>query len=118
MTPLIDVVFILLLFFMLSSTFVQTKHIELRTTAKAKQQQQVLASKILITSAHTVSVDGISYTISAERLSDHLTRLGRQGKSVSVYARKDVPVQAIVQLLDMSKQYGLDTLRLGESVPQ
>lgn len=116
MTPLIDVVFILLLFFMLSSTFVQTKYIGIRGAAQSSAQQDTQTRKILITAEDTVVISQISYAINSARLSQQLTRFSHARDAVSVYAKQDIPVRVIVQLLDLGKQHGIATLRLGKSV--
>lgn len=116
MTPLIDVVFILLLFFMLSSTFVQTKYIGIRGSAQSSAQQDTQTRKILITAEDTVVISHVSYAINSAGLSQQLTRFSHARDAVSVYAKQDIPVRVIVQLLDLGKQHGIATLRLGKSV--
>lgn len=118
-TPLIDVVFILLLFFMLSSTFNRAKQLEIRTAvanAGSSQQQDSKVQQILLMSEQTVSVNGVRYELSSQAFSDRLNSFSRDNDSVTVAAIESVKVQTLIHLIDQTSQAGIRNLDLGESV--
>ncbi len=118
-TPLIDVVFILLLFFMLSSTFNRAKQLEITTAAAStgsSQQQDSQIQKILLTSEQTVSVNGVRYTLASQAFTDLLSGFARDNNKVTLAALQSVKVQALIQLIDQTNQAGIRNLDLGESV--
>ena len=118
-TPLIDVVFILLLFFMLSSTFNRAKQLEITTAAAragSSQQQDSKVQKVLLTSEQTVSINGARYTLSSQAFSDLLNGFARDNNKVTLAAVQSVKVQALIQLIGQAHQAGIRNLDLGESV--
>jgi len=118
-TPLIDVIFILLFFFMLSSTFTQDKHVEINTAATNGQPQQVLTThKILLLSANELKVDGQVYQRSASELVAVLVGFIERDESVKLAALEHVSVQVLLNFIDQSNALGKIKLSLSESVSQ
>jgi len=116
MTPLIDVVFILLLFFMLSSTFNRTKQIEVKAAAAGKQQQSNQFNKMLLHSGDRVTVNNDSYLIESSEFVSLLNKLASAGDKVTLAATSQVKVQKIIQLLDQVRSAGIRNLSLSQSV--
>lgn len=97
MTSLIDVIFLLLLFFMLSSTFSRFAEVELAPAAGGAGQDATGSPVFLQLSAQAITVNG-----SAETL-DHLP--------TALSARKDISVQVLVNLRnDVTSQRLTDLL--------
>ena len=114
LTPLIDVVFILLLFFMLSSTFTQWRQLDLvvpgRGATSAVEQHQV----VLLSDDGRFSVDGIEFELRdpaalARQISQQTDDL------FVVSARSGLGTQAIIRLLDALKAAGARQLTLASA---
>lgn len=118
LTPLIDVVFILLLFFMLSSTFNRTKQLEIKasTTHKAYTVQDNTSVKILVKQDGLISIDGRIYQGGSPELTAELENVATDGSKVMLAAQAQVSVQRVIQMIDQTKQAGIVNLSLSESV--
>lgn len=116
MTPLIDVVFILLLFFMLSSTFIKTKQLEIKAAGASTQQAKSKVQKILLQVGSTVTIDGINYALQSDEFERKLGNFASAGDKVTVAAMGPVKVQNIIRLIDRARKAGISTLKLSKSV--
>ncbi len=116
LTPLIDVVFILLLFFMLSSSFIKLKQINLPAAAQATESPD----EVLVVTLHT---GGNSFTAAGQRygISDQtsLTQLVAQNPHAifALDVEKQVSTQAMLTLLDNFKQAGATNVSLTGVLP-
>lgn len=118
-TPLIDVIFILLFFFMLSSTFTQNKQIEIKTAAANGLPQPALTThKILLLDANELEVDGQVYQQSASELVALLRGFIERDESVKLAALEQVSVQILLSFIDQTNALGNINLSLSESVSQ
>lgn len=115
LTPLIDVVFILLIFFMLASSFMDWRSIDLKTAKLGGAGSASEGSMML-----KLRKDG-DVLVSGEpvSLADIGTRLkslaGRKTKpSLVVEAEKGVPLQRVVRLVDMAVAEGLTDVTLAD----
>ncbi|MEO9902083.1 biopolymer transporter ExbD [Nisaea sp.] len=114
LTPLIDVVFILLIFFMLASSFLDWRAIGLKTAKLGNVAGAASEGSVLV----KLRADG-DYLVSGERMSridlaDRLKTLaGRETKPrVVIEAETGVPVQAVVKTVDMAAESGLTDVTL------
>lgn len=114
LTPLIDVVFILLIFFMLASSFLDWRAIGLKTAKLGNAAGAGSEGSVLV----KLRADG-DYQVSGERMtladfSDRLKTLaGREPKPrIVVEAEKGVPVQAVVKTVDLAAEEGLTDVTL------
>lgn len=112
LTPLIDVVFILLIFFMLASSFLDWRAIELNAPAQAAAGTSVegallveVRSDSLRLSGETVSLDAL-----ASRISARLETAPDQ--RVLVRPASGVALQQAVAVLDRLKAVGVSELSL------
>ena len=112
LTPLIDVVFILLIFFMLASSFLDWRAIELNAPAQAAAGTSVegallveVRSDSLRLSGETVSLDAL-----ASRISARLETAPDQ--RVLVRPASGVALQQAVAVLDRLKAAGVSELSL------
>ncbi|MCU5783895.1 biopolymer transport protein ExbD [Alcanivorax balearicus MACL04] len=117
LTPLIDVVFLLLIFFMVSTTF--TRETQLSLTLPEAQgtppEQAPRAVEILVSSAG-------EYVINGEKLIDNsdaglrsaLLRLGQDKTEWPMLITADAyaSYQAVVTVMDVAGQLGFDKLSL------
>ncbi len=117
LTPLIDVVFILLLFFMLSSTFTQWRQLDLAvpgigtTTPPTQHQVQLLSD------SGRFRLDGIEFDLQdTAALTQHLSG---QGEDLFVIrADSGIATQAMIRLLDALKAAGARQLSLAQTQTQ
>ncbi len=105
LTPLIDVVFILLLFFMLSSSFLKWQQINL--SAPVENDDQVHDYKII----HLLSNDGAVQVDSKPYLFNNLQTITtfvtkNSGSDFVITAEPEIYTQTVVSLLDRLKTSG------------
>lgn len=117
LTPLIDVVFILLLFFMLTSSFQQWRAVELNTASASRQASQPSTVPPVYLRIHsnqiTLNDEPIAQTLLAERITALLTSDPRP--SIIVLPDAEVALQRVIMIFDQLKALGADTARLGLS---
>ncbi len=117
LTPIIDIVFLLLIFFMVSSTF---KKEELALLLTLPNAQSAVAQ---ITREHIsieLSVDTLAYQgkeVSFETLEHFLSRIGHQKDPINIRIDTKVTYGRLTQLLDMLNKYHLNNLALENEKP-
>lgn len=116
LTPLIDVVFILLLFFMLSSQFSRHQTVELAVLPNAVtlvQSQLPPPLQIQLSSNGAISVDGTPLP-SVDSLLVHPAVLAAIVDSVPIHmdADDDVSLQQLISASDRLSQAGASTVNL------
>ncbi len=112
LTPLIDVVFILLLFFLLSSTFVQWRELNVTVPGQVDDTKPQALLKIqLISSQGDIRVAGQLYA-SADAV--HLRQLVAENPDTvfAIDARDGLTAQAMIALADRLKQAGAKRVSL------
>ena len=117
LTPLIDVVFLLLIFFMVSTTFTKETHLEVdlpqASGDKSVSEEQVL--EILITDQGNYSVNGKPLVnTQAETLRRALKELSGDKRDMPLVITADAktPHQAVVTAMDVSGQLGFSKLSI------
>ena len=106
-SPLIDMVFILLIFFMVSTTFVKDMKLELeRPTASSATPASTEAIRLYIDNAGDTYLDGqpIRVWVIQSRLRDLLSGTGQQ--SVLVVTDDQVPAGRLVEVVDQARRAG------------
>lgn len=111
--PLIDVVFLLLVFFMLASSFIEPTAIDVsmpQSTGQPATADDPLVIDVNVSG--TVRLNGLSVTL--DQIGGEL--LGRVGaqldRPVTVRAEAEVPVQLLVSIMDRVRGSGLNNIRL------
>ncbi|MBN2524884.1 MAG: biopolymer transporter ExbD [Deltaproteobacteria bacterium] len=115
--PLIDVVFILLIFFMVSTTFVRNLEIEIeRPSAQSAQVADTRAIRVTLTRGGQVMVEG--QEISAWMVQDRVRAIALQHpeRPVLVTADENAPTGKLVNVVDQCrlagvKNVGVDVMR-------
>jgi len=119
LTPLIDVVFILLVFFMLASSFLDWRAIDLKTPAEARTASQDKTPVVIaISSGGELSLNGAP--VSRDGLTAAVQRALQGGSTKSVLVRPEpgVPVQTAVTVLDQVSRAGAPNVSLVRGAPR
>ena len=110
-TPLIDVVFLLLIFFMVSTTFERESEIEV-TLPEASIAEPVKDNKIIEV---TVNSEGIFFVNGQRVVNTQISTLkqamlkiaeGRDDPPIVINADKTAQVQSMVKVMDAARQLG------------
>ena len=112
LTPIVDVVFILLIFFMVSSSFNKKKNRLDITLPASEYGEKVNASKEL---KIELTESGLSFngkTMNFEGLNIELSTLKTSRIPVFSMINKDVRYERVINLFDLLKKYGLENIIL------
>jgi len=112
LTPIIDVVFLILIFFMVSSTFKKEELALLLTLPDANSAtQEIKKEDINIElSVDEVALKGKKVTF--EALDASFKEVSDKLKPINVRIDKDVTYERVVKLLDLLNKHGLNNLAL------
>lgn len=122
LTPLIDVVFLLLIFFMVSTTFTKETHltIDLPEASVGAEVVEQAAIDIVINSNGDYSVNGQALVNKqADTLSRALQSIsdGAQDIPVVITADANASHQSVVRAMDVAGRLGLSKLRITTQQP-
>ncbi|WP_420406050.1 ExbD/TolR family protein [Nisaea sp.] len=113
LTPLIDVVFILLVFFMLASSFLDWRAIGLQTAklgGAGRAAEGSMLVKLKADGGFLVSGENMDHAGFAERLA---ALAGRETKpKIVLESERGVPLQAVVDTIDQAAAQGLTEVTL------
>ena len=123
LTPLIDVVFLLLIFFMVSTTFDQQSRIkiDLPEASAAPTSQEDESLEILIDAQGRYFIgDQQVVNTTAKTLKSAISKAvgEREGLTVIIRADAETPHQAVITALDVTSQLGLTHISLATSKTQ
>ena len=110
MTPMLDIVFIMLIFFIVTASFTQETGLEL---SGQKNQNSIIDKKDIsmlvgIDSSGRIWIDGIAADIDAVKPT--IKRLSAQNQAVKVFIQVDAQTRTdlMMQVLDQSRAAGVD----------
>jgi len=108
LTPVMDVVFILVVFFMVVSTFSQTlvKPLKVTVPGAAAALPSPVEPRVLVLDAAGSALDGETVTDLAAALA------GDTSKPLSIVAENGASYQALVDALDAAQEAGIDDVRV------
>jgi len=117
LTPLIDVVFLLLIFFMVSTTFTKENHLSIDLPEASAEQQPVATNRleIIITASGGYSInDKTLVNNQLDTLKRGLVKAanGKKGLPVTITADANTPHQAVVRAMDAAGQTGFVNLSI------
>ncbi|MBL4797759.1 MAG: biopolymer transporter ExbD [Oleispira sp.] len=117
LTPLIDVVFLLLIFFMVSTTFTKENHLSIDLPEASAEMQPVAANRleIIITASGSYSInDKNLINNQLDTLKRGLVKAanGEKGLPVTITADANTPHQAVVRAMDAAGQTGFVNLSI------
>ena len=111
LTPLIDVVFILLLFFMLASNLAQWRAISV-STASSEKEMEITPLRIQLKTDGSLRLDGIHTNLETLLTQVGEAVLDQPSRPLIVQPDDTVSLQAIVSLLDSLRAAGGQKLSL------
>lgn len=118
LTPLIDVVFLLLIFFMVSTSFIKETHLTLNLPQAANANEQVQESsplEVIIDKNGFYRIDGRSLiNTDKQTLKSALINLSQNDLStpLTITADADSPYQAVVRLIDVAGGMGFTKINI------
>jgi biopolymer transport protein ExbD len=123
LTPLIDVVFILLIFFMVSTTFQRESEIKIElpeATADPVEQDRELLEIVIDADGHYFIDDRQVVNTELETLKKAIQKsLGQQSElPVVIRADRRTPYESVVRAMDATAQLGLLHMSLATSQPE
>lgn len=111
LTPLLDIVFIMLIFFIVTASFVRPSGIEVNEPS-AKTSEKVDGKNIIIsiTRQNQIWLDGKNIDLRSIKL--NLERLARQTPDANliISADKNSSAESLVSVMDASRQAGLKNI--------
>ena len=115
MVPMIDVVFQLVIFFMISSTFIQVPGIAL-TLPESETAEQVTVSELIVTIADNDSVylndEQMTFEAADAVLKNYTPQQREALSGVIVEGDKSVSYEAMVKCLDLLRRNGFEQIGL------
>ncbi|HEX7765049.1 MAG TPA: biopolymer transporter ExbD [Cellvibrio sp.] len=123
LTPLIDVVFLLLIFFMVSTTFTKETHLSVDLPEAVGEQSSELPKQIeiLISSDGSYSVNGLALVnnkVATLKSALEKTAEGDNQLPLVITADAKTPHQAVVQAMDVAGQLGFARLSITTRQPE
>lgn len=109
LTPLIDVVFLLLIFFMVSTTFNKYGKIDIDVpVSKVSEKTEDTKVEIVIDKNENYFIlkDGKTFPINIDDLGEYL----KDVKEVSITGDKNLKYQTVMDLITKVKQHGIENL--------
>ena len=115
--PLVDIVFLLLIFFMLASSFIKPEAIDLML--EGDRSTTVVSEELLIvriTTDGTIRLNGLRLSLAQLRTEIAERIKGSETREVTIKAETTVSVQALVHLMYQIRKAGVNSLLL--AVPE
>ena len=116
LTPLIDVVFILLMFFMLTSTFTRWKAVDLRLPTAGADATPKKPQTLLLHTDGSLSLRGRRFQLSDPNAEAALSTALDPARPVVVFPEADTRVQAIISTFERLTAVGVPGAVLGAAL--
>jgi biopolymer transport protein ExbD len=123
LTPLIDVVFLLLIFFMVSTTFTKETHLEIDLPEASVEPVEVTSNAVIDL---TVQANG-NYVVNGKTLVNQqaitlqralkVVANGNTNKPLTITADANTSHQSVVRAMDVAGQVGFSQLRITTRQP-
>lgn len=112
--PLIDLVFILLIFFLVGATFERDPGVDIeRPRAETGETQEEPMVRVGISPTGTVHMEGMRIALASVKDRVHSLLLAGERKAVMVLADVSVPTGLLVQVMDACRQGGAERVLVG-----
>ncbi len=114
MTPLVDVVFLLLIFFLVTSVFKKDELALLLNLPSGKEGEKVVEKKELLIELSQKSLALNGTVLDFDELSEKVSNVTDKKRPVVVRIDRDVPYGRIIELFNILKKHELNNLALIE----
>ena len=115
--PLIDVVFLLLIFFMLTSSYIFQPGIKINLPRAVTSE--VIQEKNLVI---TIGAEGLIYLnqhlISLKQLKANLEKAAKEDRPLLIKADREASLGKVVQIWDLSREAGLGQINIATDQPK
>lgn len=116
--PLIDVVFMLLIFFMLTTTFIHDRalDVDLPVSESGSAELAELRNHVIeLDQRGQIAIDG--QRVTEQELAAVLAEIAEDGRPVVLWADAQVVNQRVVTVLDLARRAGINKLGMGTTPP-
>ena len=116
--PLIDIVFLLLIFFMLASEFTDFKTIDLVSPIESNTKIEITKLPIIINLSESGTIHVNSETIEKNNLSNFLktTLTENSSKKVVINTDENTKINLLIDIIDIVRDLGIDKIALETKV--
>ena len=116
--PLIDIVFLLLIFFMLASEFTDFKTIDLVSPVESNTNIEITKLPIIINLSESGTIHVNSETIEKNNLSNFLktTLTENSSKKVVINTDENTKINLLIDIIDIVRDLGIDKIALETKV--
>jgi biopolymer transport protein ExbD len=112
MTPLVDVVFLLLIFFLVTSVFKKDELALMLNLPSSKEGSKVIDKKELIVELSKDEIAINKDILTFEEIDAKFATVKDKERPIVVRIDKDVRYERIIKLFDLLEKYGLHNLQL------
>jgi len=110
LTPLIDVVFILLIFFIVTSSFKSDKFALDLTLPNSSSKQKVINKKQINIEVNKKYIAFMGTKVKLIDLQKHLEKIKDKSKSININIDQDVPYKKVIEVLDILQLNSLNNI--------
>ena len=114
--PLIDIVFLLLIFFMLTSSYIFQPGIKINLPKAVSSEVIQKENLIIVVNASNVIYLNNS-SISLKQLKSHLEKAAQLARPILIKADRKASLGKVVEIWDMSRQAGLTQINIATNQP-
>ncbi len=120
-TSLIDVLFLLLIFFMITGTFKRVGELELTlpestTSTPAGEGSETRQAELILTTEGTLRLDGVEVPLPELKARLQALRADRPGSGILIKAETHVEHGEVVRILDIVRDAGFPGVGLGTEI--
>jgi biopolymer transport protein ExbD len=109
LTPLIDVVFLLLIFFMVSTTFIYSNSIDVNLPAAKGDETSVSENiRVVLTQSGAINIDGTQFAENQVEAQLAEMKRNKPESTVIIEADKNVTHGRVVFVMDASRKAGFE----------
>jgi biopolymer transport protein ExbD len=111
-TPLIDVVFILLIFFLVSSVFKKEELALVLDLPQSEAKELEIEKKLISIEISPAQLAYMGKVVSFDELDSQLAGVKKRDQDIIVRIDKEVKYERVVKVLDILQKYSLNNLSL------
>ena len=116
LTPMLDIVFIMLIFFIVTTSFVKESAVNLArpTPSDSKPVSQKLNVFIMINEANRITMKGLDVDIRAVRARVEQVKAQNPSAFASIGVHVDSNTDTLIQVVNAAREAGIETISVSE----